>query len=243
MFSNRHRFVRAELQFLGYNTQQDPLPSPKNSLETEEGLAVYYDRETAALHGQTYDDLRTWIGTFAIGLASGVITPPQTFLSLFTFFESFYLLRRLLKGLDRDIQTSQEKAKQAALTICLRTYRGVPDLDRTGICYTKDVLYLRGLWKIERALAQDETVLDRLAVGVVALEQLPDLRELGIVTSPQPFTKLAIDPELDTYILSFEHPEEHVSQLEYAFPDWKDHITWLSSTVGLSSLCKRSSGS
>jgi len=186
----------------------------KNSLETEEGLAVYYDRETAALHGQTYDDLRTWIGTLAIGLASGVITPPQTFLSLFTFFESFYLLRRLLKGLDKDIQTSQEKAKQAALTICLRTYRGVPDLDRVGICYTKDVLYLRGLWKIERALAQDETVLDRLAVGVVALEQLPDLRELGIVTSPQPFRKLAIDPELDTYILSFEQPEEHVSQRE-----------------------------
>ncbi len=69
---------------------------------------------------------------------------------------------------------------------------------------TKDVLYLRGLWKIERAVAQDETVLDRLAAGVVALEQLPDLQELGIGVFPQPLRKLASDPDLDTYIVSFE---------------------------------------
>ena len=56
---------------------------------------------------------------------------------------------------------------------------------------------------IERAVEQDETVLDRLAVGVVALEQLPDLQELGIPPSPQPLGRLAYDPDLDSYILSF----------------------------------------
>ena len=179
----------------------------KNSLETEEGLAMYYDRETAVLNGQAYNDSGTWMGTLATGLASGVSTPPQTFFSLFTFFESFFLLRRLIKRPDKDVQTTREQARKSALTRCLRTYRGVPNLEQAGVCFTKDALYLRGLWKIERALAQDETVLDRLAVGVIALEQLPDLQELGIVASPQPLRKLANDPELDAYILSFEEQQ------------------------------------
>ena len=83
----------------------------------------------------------------------------------------------------------------------------MPDLAKAGICYSKDALYLRGLWKIERALAQDEAVLDRLAVGVVALEQLPDLKELGIASAPQPLRDLAQNPDLDAYILSFEEAE------------------------------------
>ena len=89
---------------------------------------------------------------------------------------------------------------------CLRTYRGVTDLQRPGVCFTKDVVYLRGLLKIERAVADDETVLDRLAVGKAALELLPDLQELGIV-APQQFSslrKLVYDRGLDDYILSFE---------------------------------------
>jgi len=188
---------RSLLGLLGIHT--------KNSLETEEGLAIYHEHQAARLSGQPYDDAGEWIGTLATGLASGVLTPPLTFLSLFAFFEPFLLLRRLLRHLDGDVQTAQKQAKRLALTRCLRTFRGVPDLERPGVCYTKDALYLRGLWKIEQAVAQDETVLDRLAVGVVALEQLPDLRELGIVTPAlRLLTKLANDPDLESYLLSFE---------------------------------------
>jgi len=67
---------------------------------------------------------------------------------------------------------------------------------------------LRGLWKIEQAVAEDETVLDHLVTGVVALEYLPDLRELGIVSAPQPLRQLAQNPDLDDYIVSFEGPEK-----------------------------------
>ncbi len=187
----------------------------KNSLETEEGLAMYYDRQTEALHGQKYDDTVVWSGTLAIGLASGVASPPQTFLSLYTFFEAFYLLYQLLRRPNANVQKAQERASRHALAMCLRTYRGVPNLEQAGVCFTKDALYLRGLWKIEQSLANDETVLDRLAVGVVALEQLPDLQELGIIASSQPLRKLANDPNLDAYIRSFEEqPEEHVSHRE-----------------------------
>jgi len=166
------------------------------------------------LHGQVFNDTGTWLGTLATGLASGVMTPPQTFLSLYTFFESFHLLYRLLRRRDQDIQIAQEKAQKAAFVTCLRTYRGVPDLERAGVCFSKDAVYLRGLRLIEHAVAQDAAVLDRLAVGKVALEYLPDLQELGIVQSPQPLRKLANDPDLDAYILSFEQHEEMAEKRE-----------------------------
>jgi len=165
----------------------------KHSLETEEGLATYHDMQTAKLLGQPHDETGIWFGTLATGLASGILTPPQSFLPLFTFFDAFIFLYRLLKRPDQDVQTAQQYAQKLALARSLRTYRGVR--------------------KIEQALTQDETVLDRLAVGVVALEQLPDLEELGIVTAPQPLRKLAQNPDLDAYILSFEEvPATHPAQ-------------------------------
>jgi tetratricopeptide (TPR) repeat protein len=191
---------RSLLGLLGIHTAR--------SLETEEGLASYYDMQTARLAGQPHDETSVWFGTLATGLASGVITPPQTFLPLFTFFEAFIFLYRLLRRPDQDAQTAQQFARKLAFERSLRTFRGVPDLSRTGVCYTKDALYLRGLWKIEQAVAQDETVLDRLAVGVVALEYLPDLLELGIVSAPQPLRQLALNPDLDAYIISFEESDE-----------------------------------
>jgi hypothetical protein len=191
---------RSLLGLLGIHTAR--------SLETEEGLASYYDMQTARLAGQPHDETSIWFGTLATGLASGVITPPQTFLPLFTFFEAFIFLYRLLRRPDQDAQTAQQFARKLAFERSLRTFRGVHDLSRAGVCYTKDALYLRGLWKIEQAAAQDETVLDRLAVGVVALEHLPDLREMGIVSASQPLRQLALNPDLDAYIVSFEEPDE-----------------------------------
>lgn len=184
----------------------------KNSLETEEGLAMYYDIQTAKQQGQIHDDAGAWFGTLATGLAGGVLTSPQTFRSLFTFFEQFTFLYRLLKWPHlQDSQAAMKYARSFALTRCLRTFRGIPDLRQAGVCYSKDAHYLRGLRKIERAVAEDSTILDQLATGVVALEWLPELRELGMVSSPQPLRKLANDPDLDTYILSFEAPEEAAS--------------------------------
>jgi len=135
-------------------------------------------------------------------------------MSIFNFFEAFIFLYRLLKRPDQDAQTAQQYARKLAFERALRSYRGVPDLTKAGVCYSKDALYLRGLWKIEQALIQDESILDRLNVGVVALEQLPDLKELGIVTAAQPLRKLAQDPDLEAYILSFEETKTHPIQQE-----------------------------
>ncbi len=61
-----------------------------HSLETEEGLATYYDIQTATLQGKPHDESAIWFRALATGLADGVVTPLQTFFSLFTFFNAFY---------------------------------------------------------------------------------------------------------------------------------------------------------
>jgi len=188
------------LGLLGLNT--------KNYSPTEEGLTQYYEQTLSELQGQTFDDSGTWMGGLVVGLASGVMTPPQTFSSLYIFLVPFILLYRLLWQYDENAVIAEKNAHDRAITRCLRTFRGVPDLRRTGICNTRDVTYLRGRLQIEQALAQDATVLDRLAVGKIALELLPDLQELGIVSTPfHKLRKRAYDPDLGTYILSFHTPE------------------------------------
>lgn len=176
----------------------------KGYLATEEGIAEYYERHVATLHRQAFDDSGEWLGTVAIGLASGAIAAPQTFSVLLSFFEPFLLLYRLLWRDDEDRPTAEQRARTLALIRCLRTYRGVPDLKRAGVCSTKDTAYLRGYLQIKHAVAEDETILDRLAVGKVAIELLPDLHELGIKAPQHLLRTIAFDPALDDYILSFD---------------------------------------
>lgn len=184
----------------------------KNSLETEEGLAIYYDIQEAMQRGEKPYETRLWSGTLATGLACGIITPAHTFQMLYTFLETLFFLRRRLRQLDANEEIAWKRARNSAMTHCLSTFRGVPDLTKAGICFTQDALYMRGLWKIEQTLKEDKHVLDRLAVGAVAVDDLPHLRELGITSVPQPLRKLAEDPQLDSYIRSFEQAEEHKNQ-------------------------------
>ena len=196
---------QSALGLLGLNT--------KGYSSTEEGLAQYYERTLAARDGRAHDDSGSWLGGFAVGLACGVLTPTQTFSSLYRFFHPFLLLYRLLWRSDEDRPLAEQRAHERTRIRCLRTFRGVPDLTRAGICHTRENSYLRGRLQIERAVAQDKTVLDRLAVGKVALEVLPDIQALGIVASPQPLRQRVFDSDLDGYILSFVTDEKDVETM------------------------------
>lgn len=198
------RFMAGEhslLGLLGIHT--------RNYLPTEEGLALYHDRKVAQRSGRDFNEEGLRWMTCAVGLASGVMTPPQTFLPLFTFFEALTFLHGRLRYPHVEREKTQAYAHSYALSLCLRIYRGVPDLGRAGVCFLQDALYLHGLRQIERAVAEDETVLERLAVGACALEDLPVLQELSIVAPPASLRTLAAASDLDAYILSFdEEPEK-----------------------------------
>lgn len=175
-------------------------------MATEEGLAQYYDRKTALLQGKVMEEFSagSLFGTLSTGLASGVLTHPLTFSRLYTFLELFLFLYRTIHGLDKDMQKARTRAQNLARQRCLRTFRGVPDLTVSGVAYLKDCLYYRGEQAVMAAVEQDSQTLTRLMVGVVGLEQLDDLEELGITEPPYQPRWLAHDPDLAQYILSFE---------------------------------------
>lgn len=181
---------------------------------TDEGLALYYEREAMKRGGYPFVDSGLWMGMLEMGLGCGVTVPPQTFSSLYQFFELLLLLHRRLWLPRQEPQTAQERVHKFAFTYCLRTFRGVPDLERVGVCHLQDVGYLRGFLLIDRAVAEDVSVLDYLAVGKVAYNLLPVIQPLHIVPPPQPFRELAYDPELDAFILSFEQSKEKLEAVE-----------------------------
>ncbi|MEO8974048.1 MAG: tyrosine/phenylalanine carboxypeptidase domain-containing protein [Ktedonobacteraceae bacterium] len=173
-----------------------------------EGRALYHEMQTVAALGKPFDDSKVWLGTLSAGLASGIISTPQSFRQLYLFLKAFLVLYRLIRRPDQDEATAHTVAHELAIALCLRTFRGVPELERPGVCYSKDVVYLRGLRMIEQAIAQDVSISERLAVGRIAIEHLPAIEELGITPPLQPLWNLAHDPDLDSYILAFEQEED-----------------------------------
>ncbi|TMD57810.1 MAG: DUF1704 domain-containing protein [Chloroflexi bacterium] len=73
-----------------------------------------------------------------------------------------------------------------------------------GICSTKDAVYLRGYWLVKQAVDNDPTIIDRLSIGVVSVDDIPALNELGFTASANPPARLALDPDLEARLLSFE---------------------------------------
>ncbi len=186
---------RSALALLGIGT--------KGYLAAEEGLALYADLMTAKVQNPYAPENIPWMGTLATGMAcgarlsSGVRIPAHSFRSLFLFLEHYFLLTRVLNGTAQTIEAARERARALALTRCLRTFRGVPDLTQRGICSVKDNCYIQGYLAIEDAVTrQGEEVLTRLMVGAVAVEQLDDLAALGIVTPALRAHWIARDPNL-----------------------------------------------
>jgi tetratricopeptide (TPR) repeat protein len=175
-------------------------------MATEEGLAEYKDREWARRQGKNVEEFSAGglFGLLSTGLAAGILTMPMTFSHLYRFLEVFLVLYRSVLLIDKDVERARAKAPDLARQRCLRTFRGVSDLNVPGAAYLKDWLYHHGRLQVEEVALRDERVLQRLMVGVVGLEQLPDMLELGIVEPPQSPRWLAYDPDLASYIQAFE---------------------------------------
>jgi len=172
-------------------------------LGTEEGPATFYAEEAIRRGCGMEPKPKLWIGTLACGLAAGIACSPLSFHALFSFVESVSLLVDLLERREVPLAQLQEKARRYAENRCLRTYRGVTNLENKGICSNKDTYYLRGFLEVCQALERDPQIFDQLMVGAVGLQHLTDLRELGITTPGVVHKHLATDPNLDTYIARF----------------------------------------
>jgi tetratricopeptide (TPR) repeat protein len=172
-------------------------------LNTEEGLATYYAAEAIRQGSGSEPKSKIWIGTLACGLASGLACSPLSFRELFLFVESISLLTDLLDRRDIPFTQLQEKARKYAENRCLRTYRGVTNLEHRGICSNKDTYYLRGFLEVCQELEREPEIFDRLMVGSVGLHHLTDLTELGIRNPGVVHKHLATDPKLEDYIAQF----------------------------------------
>jgi hypothetical protein len=207
----RHLFVHELAGHVGRRVAGERSPLGLLGLQmkdygpTHEGVAFYHERQVLALRGESLNETGMCLGMLAVGLAAGVITPPQTFRRLCLFLEQLTLLIFTVNNPKAEHSNARrEAARRYALDTCLRKYRGVPDLEQAGVCYPQDVIHLRGLRLVEQAVAADASVLDRLSVGVCTPEHLPDLQELGILSAPQPLLHLAYATDLDEYICSFD---------------------------------------
>jgi tetratricopeptide (TPR) repeat protein/transcriptional regulator with XRE-family HTH domain len=169
-----------------------------------EGYALYRQREAAETEGKLFDESAVWVGTFGILLANQIGGHPQAFYKLFRCLDRFFLLYRLLKRPDQDRMEAEAKAHELAVSRCLRLFRGKPNLEMDG-CWTKDVIYQRGLHLVEQAVAEDPSLLTYLSLGKMAKEHIPLLQELQILPVVSELQYEAVsEPELESLLLSFE---------------------------------------
>lgn len=150
---------------------------------TEEGLLLYLEKRLLEQQEQRFDDAGHRLITLATSLACGTFGTPMGFTALWKLLTCFSCLPRLLRYPEDDRDEVEKKAQSYALQLCLRIFRGVPCLEQHGVCNTKEVIYLRGLRLIEQAVDGDTTLLPRLGVGKVGIEDLEIVEQLGVRAS------------------------------------------------------------
>jgi hypothetical protein len=137
---------------------------------------------------------KTWIGTLASGLASGVLTPLLCFEELRAFLEKTFLVKRLLTKAGEAREDALANARQSAWIRSCRTFRGVPNLNTAGCCSLKDRIYLQGYLEILDYLERGDE--QRLLVGKIGVSHLGDMAELNILVPSYPHRHLALAPDL-----------------------------------------------
>lgn len=190
---------RSKLSLLGYGTA--------NYLPTEEAFATLYSAQAEEKKGSI-----PWIGTLAVGLASGSRSllggriRPQSFYELHTIMRDYHQLNLMLNG--KDEEAAKRSAHRLALSRCVRTWRGVPSPLQSGTCFTKDNCYLRGYLLLQQELVHAQKngidLMERLRVGVIGVEHIRACEQLGIIKPVVMHKRLAFDAQIRQYILSFQ---------------------------------------
>jgi transcriptional regulator with XRE-family HTH domain len=176
---------RSKVALLGSGT--------RGFLPTEEGFARVTVQEMLEVQGLGRKDY-AWITTLAPGLASGVLTPAQSFRTLYEFLKKAFLA-------SNRYDTTYD-AKIAALSRASRTFGGIPDLEVVGICNLQDRVYLQGYREVTDALQGYPK--ERLLVGSIGIADLNDMEELHMLQPVIKHQQLAHDPQLFERIIALE---------------------------------------
>ncbi len=183
---------RSKVALLGSGT--------RGFLPTEEGLAILAVQEMMAAH--ELEKKHAWITTLAPGIASGVLTPAQSFRGLHQFFNNVFLANHLQSGRYKTVHDAQEKAWQDSLSRVSRTFCGIPDLDVSGVCNLKDRVYLQGYREVSEKIAT--TPIERLFVGSISIDDVGTMEDLHMVQPTIQHLHLTKDPHLFEHILTLE---------------------------------------
>jgi hypothetical protein len=104
-------------------------------------------------------------------------------------------------GCFRSLETQREKDGQTLSTV--ETHVHALALQAASSSYRCFLSTCYGN-PVYDAVQQDRTVLDWLATGIIAIEQIPDLQALGISPTARSPRTLLERPDLESYVLSLK---------------------------------------
>jgi len=160
--------------------------STNGYLETEEGLALYFQNKLRSnhSHGPGFWDAYT--------------------ICLMREFSFVDVFEKLVKGKKRVEATkinpaTEEVIKESAWQLCMRAYRGITDTNQPGVGYVRDHVYRSGL-KVISDLVRDEGegALTSLFLGRIGVKHRKDVLDLNL---PNPIVPRMISKEIVREVL------------------------------------------
>lgn len=145
-----------------------------NYIRTEEGLALYYQKQLLDPAAQTPGFWDAF--TVAHGMHDNF---PE-------LFERIFLLKREIES-KKPTSLTEDQIKEFAWNRCLRVYRGIHHPTQDGCIYVRDHIYRSGLQEVEEHIKTDgEQFLPLLFSGRVGIHHIPLLKQLHIEQGETP---------------------------------------------------------
>lgn len=150
-------------------------------VQTEEGLATYFQEKLSdkpRKHAPGFWDAWTISLTQIMG-----------------FEDVFETIAQAKAQLNRAIGYSRPRAKaeDSAWRLCVRTYRAISNPSQPGVGFWRDHIYRSGNQLIHEVAKKYPDSIEKLFVGNIGIQHLPDIAELEL---PQPKTPELISKDL-----------------------------------------------
>jgi len=142
---------------------------------TEEGLAIFFQEKVTEKQKRHAPGF--W-NAYAIALAAE-----------HNFAQVYEKLRLARTDIARQAGNPEpeNKGRDAAWRLCVRTYRGIHNTGKKGVAYRRDHIYRSGLIRMKKAVDnKGEGILPLLFRGNIGLEHLERTKNLALPAAPMP---------------------------------------------------------